>query len=73
LIPEHLPETGLATTCFQAITYSNAVKIVRISRAVGSKSGLLTFLSGSAKRFAQDACQLRFSSEKAGFSEVSTS
>jgi len=41
LIPEHLPKTDLATTCFQAITYSNAVKIGRISRAVWGRCGLV--------------------------------
>jgi hypothetical protein len=43
LIPEQPLENCLVVTCFLAITYSNAPKIDGISRAVGSKSGLLNF------------------------------
>jgi hypothetical protein len=41
LISEQSTKNRLAVTFFLANTYSNAPKIVRISRAVGSKSGLL--------------------------------
>jgi hypothetical protein len=43
LISEQSTKNRLAATCFLAITYSDAAKIVRISRAVGLQSGLLNF------------------------------